>query len=204
MPATVTLSVKNVPTAVAKRLKERAARNNRSLQGELQSILEQAAHVTTLGDLAALAKRLRSRAEAAGTSRLAHSISRIGHLTTRTGIVVLVTDCYEQPEALGRAVAALRMGGHDVIVFHLVDPAEKQLPGDMPATFEDAESGALLPLRPGELRDKYTALITAHHAALQERFTSAGADYVRLDTSEPLDRALHAYLDARLSRSRVR
>ena len=96
------------------------------------------------------------------------------------------------------------MGGHDVIVFHIVDPAETQLPGDMPATFEDAESGALLPLRPGELRDKYTALITAHHAALQERFTSAGADYVRLDTSEPLDRALHAYLDARLSRSRVR
>ena len=145
-----------------------------------------------------------ARAKAAGPSRLVHSISRIGHLTTCTGIVVLVTDCYEQPDALGRAVAALRMGGHDVIVFHLVDPAEKQLPGDMPATFEDAESGALLPLRPGELREKYQTLITAHHAALQERFTSAGADYVRLDTSEPLDRALHAYLDARLSRSRVR
>jgi len=58
MPKTVTLSVKNVPVAVAKRLKERAVRNKRSLQGELQSILEQAGHVTTLDDLAALAKRL--------------------------------------------------------------------------------------------------------------------------------------------------
>ena len=58
MAKTVTLSVKNVPIAVAKRLKERAARNNRSLQGELQSILEQAGQVTTLDDLAALAKRL--------------------------------------------------------------------------------------------------------------------------------------------------
>lgn len=58
MAKTVTLSVKNVPVAVAKRLKERAARNNRSLQGELQSILDQAGHVTTLDDLAALAKRL--------------------------------------------------------------------------------------------------------------------------------------------------
>lgn len=58
MGKVVTLSVKNVPVAVAKRLKERAARNNRSLQGELQSILEEAGHVTTLGDLAALAKRL--------------------------------------------------------------------------------------------------------------------------------------------------
>lgn len=145
-----------------------------------------------------------SRATAAGASRLVHAIGRIGHLTTRTGIVVLVTDCYDQPEALGRAVSALRTGGHDVIVFHIVDPAETQLPGDLPATFEDAESGALLPLRPGELRDKYNRLITAHHDALQSRFTSAGADYVRLYTNEPLDRALHAYLDARLSRSRVR
>jgi len=70
MPATVTLSVKNVPTAVAKRLKERAARNNRSLQGELQSILEQAAHVTTLGDLAALAKRLGIKTPAGESVRM--------------------------------------------------------------------------------------------------------------------------------------
>lgn len=58
MAKTVTLSVKNVPIQVAKRLKERAARNHRSLQGELQSILEQAGHVLTFDDLAVLAKKL--------------------------------------------------------------------------------------------------------------------------------------------------
>jgi len=58
MPATVTLSVKNVPVRVAKRLKERAARNNRSLQGELQAILEEAGRSTTIGELAAFVKRI--------------------------------------------------------------------------------------------------------------------------------------------------
>jgi len=58
MPATVTLSVKNVPTAVAKRLKERAARNHRSLQGELQAILEEAGRSTTIGELATFVRRL--------------------------------------------------------------------------------------------------------------------------------------------------
>ncbi len=58
MPATVTLSVKNVPTAVAKRLKERAARNHRSLQGELQAILEEAGRSTTIGELAAFVKQI--------------------------------------------------------------------------------------------------------------------------------------------------
>ena len=58
MAKTVTLSVKQVPIGVAKRLKERAARNNRSLQGELQSILAEAGQVLTFDDLAALANRL--------------------------------------------------------------------------------------------------------------------------------------------------
>jgi uncharacterized protein (DUF58 family) len=141
---------------------------------------------------------------AGGPSQLVASLAKIGLLSQRAGIIVLVTDCYEQPAAIGRAVDALRMHGHDCIVFHVVDPAERDLPGDDDTTFEDAESGALLPLKPRVLREQYQALVTAHHAALQTRLAAAGADYVRLDTSEPLDRALHAYLDARLSRGRVR
>jgi plasmid stability protein len=70
MAKTVTLSVKNVPVAVAKRLKDRAARNNRSLQGELQSILEEAGHVLTLDDLAALAKRLGIKGTSGESARM--------------------------------------------------------------------------------------------------------------------------------------
>jgi plasmid stability protein len=63
MAKTVTLSVKNVPADLAKRLKERAARNNRSLQGELLDILDQAGHSLSLDDLAELAKRLGIKSE---------------------------------------------------------------------------------------------------------------------------------------------
>ena len=139
-----------------------------------------------------------------GPSQLVASIEKLGLLSQRAGIIVLVTDCYEQPDVLGRAVDALRRHGHDLLVFHVVDPAERELPGDNDTTFEDVESGYLLPLKPRALRDKYQSLVRAHHEALQSRFAAAGADYVRLDTSAPLDRALHAYLDARLTRGRVR
>ncbi len=145
-----------------------------------------------------------AQSKASGSGQLVNSIRKLGNVTARPGIVVLVSDCYEQPDALGRAVDSLRMAGNDVIVFHVVDAAERDLPGDVSTTFEDAESGALLPLQPGELRGKYQALLTAHHAAIAKRIAAAGADYVRVDTDEPLDRALHAYLSARLSRSRVR
>ena len=55
---TVTLSVKNVPRDLARKLKVRAARNHRSLQGELLAILTDAGEIATVADLAALASRL--------------------------------------------------------------------------------------------------------------------------------------------------
>lgn len=54
----VTLSVKNVPNDLARRLKARAARNHRSLQGELRAILEEAAQVTSVTELVTLARQL--------------------------------------------------------------------------------------------------------------------------------------------------
>jgi len=64
---TVTLSVKHVPRDLARRLKARAARNHRSLQGELLAILTDAGQVATVADLAELASRLglRGRSESA-------------------------------------------------------------------------------------------------------------------------------------------
>ena len=56
--ATVTLSVKNVPRDLARRLRARAAGNQRSLQGELLAILTEAAHAVSIGELASLARRL--------------------------------------------------------------------------------------------------------------------------------------------------
>jgi plasmid stability protein len=58
MGKTVTLSVKQVPADLAKRLRERASRNHRSLQGELRAILEHAAQEVTPRELASFVKRL--------------------------------------------------------------------------------------------------------------------------------------------------
>lgn len=69
--ATVTLSVKNVPVELARRLKARAARHHRSLQGELMAILEEAGRQLTVEDLARFADRagLQTPAEAGRMAR---------------------------------------------------------------------------------------------------------------------------------------
>lgn len=144
------------------------------------------------------------RARASGEGKLAPVLTRAARLMNRAGIVVVVSDCYEEPEAVQRAAGMLRGRGHDVILFHLLDPAERDLPGDGPATFEDAETRERLPLRTEALRAKYQAAVQAHQRELARRLGQDMIDYVPLLTDQPLDAALHAYLERRLATSRVR
>jgi uncharacterized protein (DUF58 family) len=144
------------------------------------------------------------RAKPTGEGKLPLAIDRVADVATRPGIVVLVTDCYDEPTALGRSVDVLRARGHDVLLFHLLDPAEEDFPFEAAAVFEDGESGLRLPLRPEELKDRYQTMWRAHRAALEKRFAAGGVDYIPVRTDTPLDRALYAYLDHRLARSRVR
>jgi len=144
------------------------------------------------------------RAKAAGVGRLPTVLERAARLSTRAGIVVVVSDCYEDPASVQHGIGALRARGHDVILFHVLDPAERDLPGEGAVTFEDAETAERLPLRPEALREKYQAEVAAHRADLAQRLGRDGADYVGLTTDQPLDRALHTYLERRLAASRVR
>ncbi|MGQ0702666.1 MAG: DUF58 domain-containing protein [Gemmatimonadales bacterium] len=144
------------------------------------------------------------RARAVGAGRLATVLERAGRLVTRAGIMVVISDCYEDPADVQRSLGTLRGRGHDVILFHVLDPAERDLPGDAPATFEDAESGERLPLRPEALRQRYQAQVAQHRSELARRLGQDRVDYLPLITDQPLDFALHAYLENRLAASRVR
>ncbi len=125
------------------------------------------------------------------------------HLSRR-GILVLISDFYDEPDAVLDAVKRLRYRGHDVIVFHVLDPAEIEFPYDDASSFRDLESGEQIPVVPEKMREQYRRMIQDHIAALSQRFTDHRIDYALLDTSKPLDLALFSYLSTRERLSRVR
>jgi uncharacterized protein (DUF58 family) len=122
----------------------------------------------------------------------------------RKGIVVLISDFYEDPEDVIQSVRLLQSPGHDVMVFHILDPAELEFPFETSTDFQDMETREQLPVVPGKLRDRYRGLVAAHTEELADRFTAGQVDYAVLDTSEPLDQALFRFLLHREKRSRVR
>ena len=95
------------------------------------------------------------------------------------------------------AIAPLRFRGHDIIVFHLLDPAELDFDYDQASAFEDLESGEQIPIVPQTLREEYKKMIRAHVEAIAQRCTASRIDYRMIDTSQPLDHALFAYLSVR-------
>ena len=122
----------------------------------------------------------------------------------RRGVLVLVSDLYEEPDAVLEAVGPLRFRGHDLIVFHLLDQAELDFSFTEPSAFEDLESGVQIPVVPDKLAEQYRELVQAHVAGLTERFSANRVDYSLVNTSSPLDHALFTYLTARERLSRTR
>jgi uncharacterized protein (DUF58 family) len=122
----------------------------------------------------------------------------------RRGLLILVSDLYEDPDAVLDAIGPLRFRGHDIAVFHLLDPAELDFSFREPSAFEDLESGEQIPIVPDALADQYRELVQAHVNALRERFSANRIDYTLLNTASPLDHALFSYLSTRERLSRVR
>ena len=144
------------------------------------------------------------RVEAGRPGSLSHPFLQVTELLGRKGILVVLSDFYEDPEAVIRAVGPLRARGHDVIVFHVMDPTELTFPFEDASGFEDMETGEQIPVIPAKLKAEYLRVVTEHLDALRDRFTENRIDYTLLDTSRPLDLALFQYLLAREAMSRVR
>lgn len=135
---------------------------------------------------------------------LAAPLARVAERLGRSGIVVLISDFYEEPERVRDAVGMLRATGADVLAFHLLDPAELTFPFEAAASFEDLESGDRLPVVPEELRARYRELVQGHLERLGHDLTASRVDYAVCDTAQPLDFALYTYLARRRELSRTR
>ncbi|MEM7353009.1 MAG: DUF58 domain-containing protein [Acidobacteriota bacterium] len=139
-----------------------------------------------------------------GAGELAGPLKRIAKGLRRRGIVVLMSDLYEDPEGVARAAAQLALAGHDLIVFHLLDRRELDFDFPTPRQFEDAESGERIPVIPDRIRDGYQGLMRHHIDRIAARLGELRVEYCQVDTAKPLDHALYDYLARRQRLQRVR
>ena len=115
----------------------------------------------------------------------------------RRSILAIISDFYDEPAKVLDAVKPLRFAGNDVIMFHVLDPAEVDFPYDESTSFQDVETGRKVPVVPDKLRDQYRQLIKDHIEELSQLCNQNRIDYAFMNTKIPLDHALFKYLAMR-------
>ena len=139
-----------------------------------------------------------------GEGELATPLARVARGLKRRSILILLSDLYEDPEAVRQAVGRLALGGHDVIVFHLLDPRELEFDFAQPHQFADLETGERIPVVPDRIRDAYRGLIADHVGEIARLLGESRIDSCQVSTARPLDHALYDYLSRRHRLQRVR
>jgi uncharacterized protein (DUF58 family) len=152
----------------------------RARPGHLTSILVTLERLT-LGTHTDVAKPLRDLAEA----------------IHKRGLVVLISDLLDEPDRVIEGLKHFRYRGTEVIVFHILDPAELAFPFTQAARFRDMETQDEVLAVPDAVRGQYLQAVKDLNERYKRELRVAGIDYVLLETSVPLEHGLMSYLFTR-------
>jgi len=110
------------------------------------------------------------------------------------GIIIVISDLYDEPENVMSGLRHLVSRGNDVIVFQLLDPAEIHFDFSDAAQFVDMETRTEMHVIPDYVRQEYHKLLTRQIAEYERECRKDRMDFALIDTSKPLDQALYSYL----------
>ena len=136
--------------------------------------------------------------EPGGETRLAESLHQLAEILTRRGIVVVISDFYDQADRLQEAFQHLRFKGHDLVAFHVLDQNELDFDFKEPVLLlEDAETQEQMPVLPDVVMSGYRERMQRHVEEMRRCAAANHVDYEVLTTQQPLDFALFSFLSRR-------
>lgn len=140
--------------------------------------------------------------DASGTARTPVILHTLAERLAVRGLVIVISDLVfdggEQEDAdFLKGLKHFRHDGHEVLVFHVLDPAEKTFDFSGETRFVDLESGKEIATQPSLIREEYLARYTNRLSSLIRGMHDISVEYVELKTDVPYDRALTEYLAKR-------
>lgn len=129
-------------------------------------------------------------------------LKRIVEIVRKRGLLILISDLFAPISALESNLSNLRACGHEVVLFHILDPAELGFNFERASMFRDLESGLKLYIDPRAARENYTNKLQAHIADVERGCRKLGISYSRFTTDRALELALFDFLRARIQRGK--
>jgi uncharacterized protein (DUF58 family) len=141
-----------------------------------------------------------SKIKPSGKTDVAHALVQVAAMLRHRSLVMIFSDLLADPGPIRDALMRLRHGGHDVILFHILDEAEVRFPFEGMVELDDPETASKLVIDADAARTGYVQAVEAFREEYRAWCFRAGVDYVQLDTSMQFDKALMEYLHSRQAR----
>lgn len=128
------------------------------------------------------------------------ALARAARAVGRRGMIVLISDLLVDVDDVVRTARALRAAGHQLVVLHVMDPAERVLADGGEAIYADPEGGIEIAAKPSEVATAYATTVESVIDEWRTRLASAGASYATVMTDAPFGIPLRAAFAARQRR----
>ena len=165
---------------------------------EVRQVVRPSSSATQLNQLLAVMQDAAGR-EKTATGPIFHDLAE---RFTRRGVVVILSDLFDDVDAMLSGLKHFRSRRHDVVVMHVMDPAELDFDFHQPTLFKGLEAAGDLLCEPARLRAGYLAEVNAFLKQVATGCRSQGADYLLLRTDQPIDAILARWLAHRQRRVR--
>ncbi|MFO1487533.1 MAG: DUF58 domain-containing protein [Verrucomicrobiota bacterium] len=136
-------------------------------------------------------------------TRLDETLRRVAELTRKRGLVVLISDLLAPAAELAASLGQLAGGGHEVVVFQILDPKELDFDFPQAAYFHDVESGRNLHIDPAVARAGYQEQLRQHTESVTTLCHQLGFGFHRVVTDQPLPPVLLEFLKGRARRGKL-
>ncbi len=131
------------------------------------------------------------------TTNISETLHQMADRIKRRGLIILLSDLFDTPEAVLSGLKHFRHRKHEVILFHILDPKERFFNFPQEAVFRDLETRQEITTSPHQIGEAYRRSVSGWVEKFTLECRQSLIDYVLLDTSVSFDQALFAFLNKR-------
>jgi len=136
-------------------------------------------------------------AEASQKTNTANCLNEIAEKISRRGLVIIISDLFDDIDSVLKAVKHFSYKKNEVIVFQVLDPLERSFAFGKDAIFKDLETEDEITTQPYHLQKAYREAMTEFTSKIKVECLNSNIDYNLIETSDPFDKALLNYIQKR-------
>ncbi len=139
-----------------------------------------------------------SNITASSKTQTAFSFHNIAEKIKKRGLVILISDFFDDLDSVLNAIKLFSIKRNEVIVFQILDPIEKNFAFSRDSIFVDLETSEEMTTQPHQIQKAYQEAMSNFLKRLRQECFNSGIDYNLIETSQPFDKALYAFLQKRI------